>query len=160
MTTTNDLNASLTLTDNASEPMGRLRDELDALRPGWEDGLEDLRSVRLSSPASCVTSESVTTKQADVRIALSFGEDMGLLVSPATGKHFNTECLALGAERGRMCVHGGNDVFRYEFPDGSVLVADAAGWDYEGENRFSFLITPKRWGLDILRGGESFTALD
>lgn len=33
---------------------------------------------------------------------------------------------------------GGRDIFRYVFPDGSVIVEAGGGWDFEGRTPFSW----------------------
>jgi hypothetical protein len=83
------------------------------------------------------TKEEILVKKRDTiakRIAGLLGDD-GTCWESEDGRHFDTLCEDAGA---RLSFDRERELTRYEFPDGSAIVAGVAAWDIEGATPFSW----------------------
>jgi hypothetical protein len=66
------------------------------------------------------------------KIAAAFDHD-GTCFELPNGQTMDDECLIAEG----VGTKGDGDQWRYEFPDGSALTGNAAGWDIEGTHAFT-----------------------
>jgi len=88
-------------------------------------------------PRLIKTKEEILVKKGDTiakRIAGLLGDD-GTCWESTDGRDFDELCQDAGA---RLSFDRERELTRYEFPDGSAIVAGVGAWDIEGDEPFSW----------------------